>query len=114
MSRAELRAALDAAGVTGHESMPNTPTAGQGWPEWVRTTYTETAGQCVPAETEWTVWVVLPAYGFTTAADVARDRIAQALHDVAAVDQSDPALIAVTEGGGNTLPALRYTVRTTP
>jgi hypothetical protein len=114
VSRADIADALAGAGVSGHEAMPNTITAGQGWPEWVSTTYTETVGGCQPAQTEWVVWVVLPPYNTAAEADTIRDTIADRLGAISAVDQSRPALITVTDGGGNTIPAIQYQIRTTP
>lgn len=114
MSRADIKTALDTAGLTGWEAIPNTLTRGQGWPEWVRTTYSEAVAGCLRTVTEWVVWVVLPPHDTEGAADQVRDQIALALADVAAVDTAEPALITVTEGGGNTLPAIRYQIRTTP
>jgi hypothetical protein len=115
MSRAELARALTAAGLDGLEHYPDGPiAAGQGWPEWVSTSYRETSGGCEVAETRWIVWVVLPPFDTPAAADRLRDLIAAELAAVAAVDEVTPALITVTENAGNGLPALRYTARTTP
>jgi hypothetical protein len=114
VSRADIAAALTAAGVAGHEEMPATITAGQGWPEWVSTRYDETSGGCQPAITEWVVWLVLPPYNTAAEADSVRDTVAASLGAVAAVDQARPALITVTDGGGNTIPAIQYQIRTAP
>jgi hypothetical protein len=115
MSRAELAAALTSAGLTGLEHYPvGALTPGQGWPEWVSTAYRETSGGCEVAETRWIVWVVLPPFDTPAVADQLRDLIASQLSAVSAVDEVTPALIQVTENASQGLPALRYTVRTTP
>jgi len=113
MSRQALADALDTVlGVSGHLTQPPAPTAGQGWPLWVRTSYTNVP-DCgpVPDGTDWEVVVILPALLDTAHVDALRDMVATALGSVAAVESAEPDTLDLA-AETNPVPVIRYTLQT--
>src|SRR6187401_373913 len=112
MTRQALADALDTVlGVSGHLSQPPAPTAGQGWPLWVRTAYTNVpACGPVPDGTDWEVLVILPALD-PLHVDALRDMVATALGTVAGVESAEPDTLDLG-ADSNPVPVIRYTLQT--
>jgi len=112
MTRQAIADALDTVlGVSGHLAQPPAPTAGQGWPLWVRTRYTNVP-DCgpVPDGTDWEVVVILPALD-PLHSDALRDMVATALGSVASVEAAEPDTLDLA-ADGNPVPVVRYTLQT--
>jgi hypothetical protein len=111
MSRQAIADALGTVtGVSGHLQQPPSPTAGQGWPQWVQTRYTNVP-DCGPVAdgTDWEVLVMLPALD-PLHADALRDMIATALGTVASVETAEPDTLDLAPDS-NPAPVIRYTLQ---
>jgi hypothetical protein len=107
VSRAQIAAALTAAGLAGETARPATPAAGQAWPEWRASRW---LNGCV-TETGWYVYVVLPGdpRAAIDAGDPRIEPIGQALVDLSLrVEQVEPWRIPLGQNASESAPALRY------
>lgn len=109
--RQSIADALDTVtGLSGHTIQPPAPTAGQGWPEWVGTRYTNVANcGATPDLVEWQVILMLPALDVTHG-DTVRDWAAAALSTVGAVTEARPDTVPLTADAD--APVIRYTLTT--
>lgn len=110
-ARADIVAALNAAGMNAADVAPDSATPGAAWPQWTTTDFQ--GHLCDPSRFSFSVYVVLNAADpATTVAegDNVVSRVAPELFRVAIIQAAEPVLI--TFGDKTTMPGVRFRVTT--